>query len=123
MNGHSTAASLEGAVRTEGQLHQEYIDITIVLLEFKYGTEDGHSYSVEQSGSTVLQLERHSGSSDKQLSGRLKSENLVMYPKAESWLPDSCVTAKGGFPGFSICLYGLQAPLCPCSAHPFLDGG
>lgn len=122
MNGHSTDA-LEGAVHTEGQLRWEHIDIAIILLEFKCGTEDGHSYSVEQSGSTVLQLERHSGSSDKQLSGRLEFENLVLYPKAESWLPDSSVTAKGGFPGFSIFLYALQAPLHPRSAHPFLDGG
>lgn len=41
MNGHSTDASLEGAVHTEGQLHWEHIDIAIILLEFKCGTEMG----------------------------------------------------------------------------------
>lgn len=58
MNGHSTDASPEEVVSTEGQLHREHIAIAIataiVLLGFKYGTEDGHNYNVEQSGSTVL---------------------------------------------------------------------
>lgn len=54
MNGHSTDASLEGVVSKEGQLHREHIAIAIVLLEFKCGTEDGHSYSVEQSDQTPL---------------------------------------------------------------------
>lgn len=101
----------------------EHTAIAIVLLEFKYGTEDGHNYNVEQSGATVLELERDPGSSDKQLSGTLEFENLVLYPKAESQLPDSCVTAKGGFPGFSICLYGFQAsPHHHPPALPISDG-
>lgn len=54
MDGHSTDASLEGVVSTEGQLRLEHTAIAIVLLEFKYGTEDGHNYNVEQSGATVL---------------------------------------------------------------------
>lgn len=56
MNGHSTDASLEEVVSTEGQLHREHIAIAtaIVLLGFKYGTEDGHNYNVEPSGFTVL---------------------------------------------------------------------
>lgn len=41
MNGHSTDASLEGAVRTEGQLRREYIDMLLFYWSLNTGLKMG----------------------------------------------------------------------------------